>query len=254
MSRFVITTILAIVVSTFTGLLVPTPLSSWLVFAVAVAYLVMLGFGVASIRFNFFQPAFCHGSNDRQNIAITFDDGPDNETTEMVLDILAEYDVPATFFCVGEKVRACPLIVRRMVENGHSLGNHSMHHHWYTNFLFGKRLESEISAAQDSIVDAVGEAPKYFRPPMGLTNPHYKKILRSQGLELIGWNVRSLDLNTTDPEKVIRRVVNRVDNGSIILLHDSGHEKDFLRVVLTRIIEQLSERKFKFVSLDRLKG
>ncbi len=252
MSRFSLTSIFAALLLIATITFVPAPWNLRIALAVALLYTLILGLGVAFIRLNFFQYILCQGRPDAMNVALTFDDGPDPESTGFVLDLLAAHEIHATFFCRGDRAQQFPDIARRIVEEGHTIGNHSMHHRWNTNFLFGKRLEREIDQAQQAIHDASGVTPKFFRPPMGLTNPHYQKILIKLEMSMIGWNVRSLDLNTDDPEIVLRRIVTQTRAGSIILLHDAGQSKEFLGTVLAGLIKHVNEKSLTFVTVDEL--
>jgi len=219
---------------------------------IASGFLIATGLGVAFIRMRYFCDATCRGPADRKCVALTFDDGPDPNVTPHVLDTLRAEGIHATFFCIGERVRACPDLARRIVQEGHLIGNHTDRHAWWTNFLFGGGLCQAIARAQETIRDATGQTPRYFRPPMGLTNPHLNAPLRKNGLVLIGWDVRTFDRRTRQPEATIRRACAKIRNGSILLLHDGDVVPKTAVHIVKGIIDELRVRGFDIVRLDAL--
>ena len=217
------------------------------------AYAVALGLGAAVVSLNFFGESVCRGEAGRPEVALTFDDGPDPEGTPAVLRVLAERGAPAAFFFKGRNVEKYPDLARRAAAEGHIIGNHSYGHPWWINFLWGQRLRNEIEAAQQAIESATGLKPAYYRPPVGLTNPHLFGVLRKLGLTSVGWDVRPLD-RFKPAEVVEARVLNRVRAGSIIILHDSGRNPEELADLVDRLIREIEARGLTLVSLDRLVG
>lgn len=222
----------------------------WMAGAIVLIYAIVFGLGISFIRMNFFLVALCRGAGDEKRIALTFDDGPDPETTPAILDALAAEQVCATFFCVGERVRANPDIAKRIVEEGHVIGNHTMRHSWWTNFLFGRLLERELAEAQVAIEHGTGLQPVYFRTPMGLTNPHYFRILARLGLTLVGWDIRGFDLGGRGARAVIDRVRGRVRPGSIVALHAAGVPAEVAVEIVKGLVETLRDDGYVFVSVD----
>lgn len=218
--------------------------------AIVLIYTIVFGLGISFIGMNFFVVALCRGEGDEKRIALTFDDGPDPETTPAILDALGAEDVCATFFCVGERVRANPEIAKRIVEEGHGIGNHTMRHSWRTNFLFGRLLECELAEAQVAIAHGTGRQPVYFRTPMGLTNPHYAGVLGRLGLKLVGWDVRGFDLSGRGARAVIDRVRGRVRPGSIVALHAAGVRAEVAVEIVKGLVETLRDDGYVFVSVD----
>jgi len=184
-------------------------------------------------------------------IALTFDDGPDTAATPLLLDMLKQYGVRATFFCIGELASEHPEILRRIAAEGHLIGNHTFKHEWWTNFLFGRYLRSEIQRAQEAIRMAAGMTPEYFRSPMGLSNPHLGKALRLAGLALVGWDVRAFD-RRSDPREAVARVLERARDGSIIALHDGGIPPARMVAAVEGIISGLRAKGYKLVHLEDL--
>jgi len=179
-------------------------------------------------------------------IALTYDDGPDPESTPALLDLLKQRGVKATFFVVGEKVRAHPEVVRRCHDEGHTVANHSHRHGTWTNIHFGGWMRAELEACQRAVVDAIGVAPRHYRPPFGLMNPYVEPAARSLGMEVVGWNVRSLD---TAHDDAAARVVRQLAPGAIVLLHDGGLAADRVVATTTTILEAAAERGLEPVAL-----
>jgi peptidoglycan-N-acetylglucosamine deacetylase len=251
MSRFAWTTIVAVLALLLLGFALDAPARGWALGAVAAAYLAVFAAGVSCIRFGFFANALCRGTPGGMRVALTFDDGPNPDVTPRLLDLLREQGASATFFCIGERAAAHPEIVRRMAAEGHTVGNHTFRHAWWTNFLFGRRLRQEIARAQDGLTAILGSAPRFFRPPAGLTNPHLRGALEQLGLTLVGWDVRPFDRGA-DPNAVVERVLRRVRDGSIIVLHDGDARSDPLLRVVAALIAGLRARGYRVVSLEGL--
>lgn len=254
MSRFraaSITTaaILLIIAVLFTG-----ELRWWLLAGTMMAYLVLVILGVTFIQMCFFCGAVCHGQRGKMQVALTFDDGPDARVTPLILDKLSQLKVPAAFFCTGEKILANPDLAKRICNEGHIIGNHTFSHGWWTNFLFGKYLFNEIERTQRAIKDAAGVSPIFFRPPAGLTNPHFNSVLKKVGLTMVGWSVRSLDRIASKPEAAVKRIINKTDDGSIIVLHDGGTKLGFAVDIVLEVVPKLRNRGYTFVRLDGFLG
>lgn len=236
------------------AVLLPYPLHYWALGAVWVAYLATVVLGVTFIRMRFFLDSTCRGPADTKRVALTFDDGPDPESTSAVLDALDEAGVQAVFFCVGARVEAQPDIVRRIVSEGHLVANHSQHHAWTLNFRMRAGLTREIGAAQEAITDVTGTPPRWYRPPVGLTNPHLAGALRKLGLACVGWDVRGFDCHAQAAAPIVQRVLSKARNGSIIALHDSGVDPAVQAEAVTRIVKGLQDKGYEIVRLDELLG
>lgn len=160
----------------------------------------------------------------RREIAITLDDGPDPEVTPAVLDLLAAHGVRATFFCIAERARAQPALVRRIVAAGHSVQNHSLRHRHHFSLLGARGFEREIGAAQALLADITGVLPHCFRAPAGLRNPLLDPVLHRLGLHLVSWTRRGYDTRDADPQRVLGRLTRGLAGGDLLLLHD-GHAR-----------------------------
>jgi peptidoglycan-N-acetylglucosamine deacetylase len=155
-------------------------------------------------------------------IAITIDDGPDPEVTPRVLDLLDAHRARATFFCIGERVRAHPRIVEAIVARGHAVENHSQRHRHNFSLMGPGALRREIDAAQTTIGEIAGTRPVFFRAPAGLRNPFLEPVLCALGLHLASWTRRGFDTRTGDAALVARRLLNGFAARDILLVHD-GH-------------------------------
>jgi peptidoglycan-N-acetylglucosamine deacetylase len=220
---------------------------------ILLCYVGLIGLGVVRLRLGFFGPVVSRGRRTTREVALTFDDGPDPKETPVVLDFLKRHGVSAAFFCIGEHVRKNPDMVKRMVAEGHVVGNHSYRHAWWTNFLWSRRLRKEIEEAQHAIVEACGLRPRYYRPPAGLSNPHLFSALAALELVCVGWTVRPFD-TSSGPERVIRRLGKKIRPGNIILLHDAGRDPGQTVVVLEELLNMLAREQLTLTRLDRLIG
>ena len=157
----------------------------------------------------------------RERVAyLTFDDGPNPEATEPILETLAAADVPAAFFLVGEHVRRFPAIARRVAAGGHEVGNHTLRHQ-KLHFQGPRRIREELERAHQLIVDATSRVPRTFRAPHGYRNPFVGTATRRLGYTVFGWTFGVWD---SDPgvsaDEIRARVRRKLRPGAIILLHD----------------------------------
>lgn len=200
------------------------------------------------------QLVYWHGDNARKQVALTFDDGPHPEYTACILDILAQHNVKATFFLLGRNVERYPDLARRIAAEGHVIGNHGYSHH-ELKVLSRKRIRQEIEKGYAVIHATTGESPVLFRPPFGLFNRAVISEMKEAGQQLIHWSLSPKDWARPRESVLVRRVVKRVRNGSIILLHDSHPFKESGRRdrtvnALPLLIESLREKGFEFATVS----
>lgn len=188
-----------------------------------------------------------------RKVALTFDDGPNAETTPRVLDVLADAGVPAAFFLLGRHVERFPALARRVADEGHDLGNHGYHHRKLHDRWPGYvRRDLEMGTA--AIVGATERMPRFFRAPHGFRSPWVSAIAGSLGQRTIGWTLGVWDSDRPGAAAIAARSIDGCTPGSILLLHDGdGYDPNGDRTqtadALPRIIAGLREAGYEFVRL-----
>ena len=188
-------------------------------------------------------------TNDK-DIYLTFDDGPIPNLTEYVLDILDDFEVKATFFCVGDNIAKYPFICKKVIEKGHVVGNHTFNHvkGWATknnNYL------NNIEKCYEHIIKYQKYRSKpLFRPPYGqITRSQIKRL--KDNYKIIMWDILAYDFNNThSPSKSLNRMVRRTRPGSIVVFHDNYKAETKLKYMLPRFLKHFTEKGFKFKILD----
>lgn len=220
--------------------------------ALLLGFLALVTAGCIRIQYNFFIPAFNQNkSYPGKAVCLTFDDGPDPVNTPVILEILEEFNVKATFFLIGSKVDRSPELVRSIVEKGHLVGNHSYSHQNHFPVFSARKIAEEILHTSARIEMATGKFPLCFRPPFGVTNPNIAKAIRNTGFHTIGWNIRSFDTLKRDVAKTTQRIIRLCKPGSLILLHDNVPET---AGVLREIIVFLKQHEYEVILPDKLFG
>jgi peptidoglycan-N-acetylglucosamine deacetylase len=198
-----------------------------------------------------FGPALLRGPAHGGNVALTFDDGPSSPYTGQILDLLRERGVTATFFLCGKNVERHPEIARRIVAEGHTIGNHT-YSHPFPYFRRRSFIATEIDRAQDVIERVTGHRPKIFRPPFGARWPGMHEVLRERNLPLINWSDTGYDWR--EGVDVASETLKHLRPGSIILLHDGRevyppNQVDQSRTVsaLPTIIDSVRQAGLSFV-------
>ena len=195
----------------------------------------------------------------RGEIAITIDDGPNPIITPAVLDILDRYGVKATFFCIGENVKRYPELCQDMIRRGHSVENHTMRHKHTFAFLLPFQYFAELEAAQQTLADVTGSRGVFFRAPAGLRNPLLDRVLARHQLQLASWTKRGFDTVERDPKRVLAKLLNKLQAGDILLLHDHNAAETVngtpvILEVLPTLLDAIAAAKLQPVTLrDALK-
>jgi len=191
--------------------------------AAATAALVSAGYQSMAPTGQWFGRAFCCAKRGSKQIALTFDDGPNEPYTSMLLDVLSKHNVLATFFLVGKYVKQRPDVVREIAARGHVIGNHTFTH---ARLIFESeaRVREEILQCRAAISDATGEHSNLFRPPWGGRRPGTFRIVRKLGLEPVMWNITGYDWKAPSVEFLEQKVFPKLRGGDVILLHDGGHK------------------------------
>ena len=186
--------------------------------AVGLAFGLWFWWACATPSSTFFRPVLVRGPQDGKRISLTFDDGPTGQFTEQVLDILREHHVPATFFVCGKNVEAHPNLLRRIVAEGHEVGNHTYSHPYFF-FKSRRRMAEEIDRTQAIIEKVVGFRPNIFRPPYGARWFGLVPTLLQRSMHLIQWSATGYDWKK-DAAGITQTALRELKPGAIILLHD----------------------------------
>ncbi|MGA9475019.1 MAG: polysaccharide deacetylase family protein [Terriglobales bacterium] len=205
-----------------------------------------------------FGRTFASGMRGSKQLALTFDDGPNDLHTLKLLEVLAKHDVRATFFMIGHYVRERPDVARAVAAAGHVVGNHTFTH---PRLIFQSEAQTraELTNCRQALHDAIGAHSKLFRPPFGGRRPATLRIARELGFETVMWNVTGYDWNappaTVIEAKVARRI--REGGGDIILLHDGGHSAlgaDRAQTVIAtdNLIRRYKEQGYEFVTMSEM--
>ncbi len=216
---------------------------------------VAAGFLATRPRSQLYGPTVVRGRPGGRAVALTFDDGPSAPATAQILGCLRRAGVPATFFLVGANVARHPALARRIVAEGHVVGNHTDRHRWRDAFLDVRA--AELDRAQAAIGAAAGVVPRYFRPPYGIHTPWQLRAARRRDLLPVQWGVEANDPHRPGAATIARRILARVYPGAIILLHDgagAGSDADRAQTVaaLPAIIAGLHRRGYRIVPLPAL--
>jgi len=195
-----------------------------------------------------------NGPSNKREIALTFDDAPDSNFTPQILDVLKQEGVRATFFLVGNRIEAHPDMVRRIIEEGHIIGNHSYNHANLPK-LTDAEFRDQIKRTDELIHEFTGYIPSYVRPPYGNISEEQIKWLASQHRKIVNWNVDSLDWKELNAEQVEANVLADIRPGSIVLQHAGGGTGADLSgtvLALPSIINKLRNEGIKFVTIPEL--
>jgi len=157
-----------------------------------------------------------------KQLALTYDDGPNDPHTVRLLEVLAKHGVNATFFLIGRYVKQRPDIARELLRSGHVIGNHTFTHPRLI-FKSANQVKEEILQCHQAITEAVGEHSNLFRPPFGGRRPITLRVVRGLGLQPVMWNTSGHDWDATSAEHIERKVTRGVHGGNVILLHDGSH-------------------------------
>lgn len=197
------------------------------------------------------QSLIYHGLHDLKQVALTFDDGPDNYATPKILDILKKYQVSATFFVQGNQSKANPQVLRRIYEEGHTIGNHSYSHPQFTK-LTNVGIEKQVIRAEMEIEKVIGKKPTLFRLPYGSANVRVTRQVKQKGYFLIQWNIDTNDWRGRSAKSICATVQKSIEPGSIILQHSNGKHIIGTVEALPIMIENLKSQRYEFVTIDQM--
>lgn len=189
--------------------------------------------------------------NNENKIALTFDDGPHPRQTEAILDILDEYGIKATFFAVGVNVENYSSALQEVVNRGHEIANHTYSHPKVSGLDY-ESFKNEIIKAEKIIYEATGYKTKLLRPPEGMIGSAVKEASMDLDYKVILWDIDTRDWAHTDPERIAAHVVNKIQSGDIILMHDYIGKNSPTAAALRLFIPKLLDMGYNFVVVSEL--
>jgi peptidoglycan/xylan/chitin deacetylase (PgdA/CDA1 family) len=199
---------------------------------------------------------FAHGSCGSKQIALTYDDGPNDPHTLHLLDVLAKNNVRATFFMLGRYVKERPDIARAVAAAGHVIGNHTFNHPLLI-FKSAAETRSQLLDCRKELQDAIGEHSNLFRPPFGGRRPETLRVARELGLQTIMWNVTGYDWNAPPAAVIEKKVARQMRGGDVILLHDGGDksmgaDRSQTVIATANMIRRYRDEGYEFVTVEEM--
>jgi peptidoglycan/xylan/chitin deacetylase (PgdA/CDA1 family) len=247
----VVATMAALALAVRSALGAPVPL--WLAIVAFAGYAGLITWGVLSPSLEMFAEVVWRGPEGARGVALTFDDGPHPTFTRSVLEELDRAGAKATFFVIGQKVAREPELLKEMAARGHLVGVHGDVHDRAFSFRSMRRVRNDLERAVDAVARATGERPRFYRPPVGQTNPRIARAAKELGLTIVGWSLRGRDGIRADPARVAARVIDGLRDGAIVLLHDAAERDDRAPAApeaLPRILAAMRERAIPAVRID----
>ena len=193
------------------------------------------------------------GDTSQPVIYLTFDAGYENGSTAKILDALQKHNVKAAFFLVGNYIERNPDLVRRMVEEGHTVGNHTMHHYDMSKLSDFDAFSKELSGLEDLFREATGrELPKYYRPPQGIYSEENLKNAQKLGYKTVFWSLAYVDWNNDSQptkEEAFSKLLPRIHNGAVVLLHSTSKTNG---EILDELLTKWEDMGYHFGTLEEL--
>ncbi|MDX2156486.1 MAG: polysaccharide deacetylase family protein [Hyphomicrobiaceae bacterium] len=207
--------------------------------------------GVGSVTYDSAADNFQLLAAATRRIALTFDDGPDPTYTAQVLSVLATWNVPATFFVLGQEVEERPGVVQSIAAAGHLVANHSYDHPDLTT-LNASQITSQLTRTSDAIFNAIGERPAYFRPPYGSYDAEVESVVDALGMQMVLWTVDTNDWAMPGVNAIVQSVLAGATDQGVVLMHDGGGNRSQTVSALSQIIPGLQSMGYELVTLDQL--
>ena len=193
------------------------------------------------------------GNTEEKVLYLTFDAGYENGCTAQILDVLKAKEVPAAFFLVGNYIEKNPDLVRRMVKEGHTVGNHTMHHYDMSKLSDKAAFSKELTDLETLYRDTIGsEMPKFYRPPQGIYSEENLKMAQELGYKTVFWSLAYVDWkNDAQPtkEEAFQKLLPRIHSGAVVLLHSTSRTN---AQILNELIEKWKALGYRFGTLDEL--
>jgi peptidoglycan-N-acetylglucosamine deacetylase len=201
---------------------------------------------------------FAGGMRGSKQIALTYDDGPNDPHTLKLLDVLAKHNVRATFFMIGRFVQQRRDIVREVAKAGHVIGNHTMTHPLLT-FKSTAQTRTQLLQCRSALHDAIGEHSNLFRPPFGGRRPATLRIAHELGLHTVMWNVTGYDWNAPPAAVIEKKIMRQIHGGDVVLLHDGGHramgaDRAQTVIAMENLIQRYTDQGCEFVTVEQMRA
>lgn len=193
---------------------------------------------------------YSKAETEERSIALTFNDGPDRLHTNAILDLLKEMNVKATFFVIGSKIEKNETLLKRIVAEGHMIGNHTFHHLDLTSLTTDEILQ-ELDQTEKKIANTIGRKTKMVRVPYHLMNDQIVQVLHDEGYHIIGWSLDAMD-GVSEYQSNTEHVVSEIRPGDIILHHDGIEQTNELLMQLPDEIKELKKRGYQFLTVPDL--
>ena len=193
------------------------------------------------------------GDTSEKVIYLTFDAGYENGFTEKILDVLKKHNAPAAFFLVGNYLSTQPDLVRRMVADGHIVGNHTMHHYDMSRLSDRAAFEKELKDLEKLYQETVGQPmPKFYRPPQGIYSESNLRHAKEMGYRTVFWSLAYVDWNNDSQptkEQAFSKLLPRIHNGAVVLLHSTSKTN---AEILDELLSTWENQGYRFDTIDRL--
>jgi peptidoglycan-N-acetylglucosamine deacetylase len=224
--------------------------------AVAAAAAVAAGYQSMAPTAQWYGQTFTGLPRGARQIALTYDDGPNDPHTLRLLEVLARHGVHATFFLIGRFVLQCPAFAREILQAGHAIGNHTFSHPLLI-FKSETEITRELSECRAALQDATGQPSNLFRPPFGGRRPAVLRAARQLGLQPIMWSITGYDWNAPPAAVIERTVARKIRGGDVILLHDGGHKQlgaDRSQTVIAtdHLVTRCKSEGYEFVTIPQM--
>ena len=199
--------------------------------------------------------AYFMSNNEDKVVYITFDAGYENSYTDEILDTLKKYEAPAAFFLVGTYIRANPELVKRMVDEGHIVANHTMSHPDMSKISSKESFAKELSQVEEIYKEVIGsDIPKFYRPPRGIYSEANLKLAQELGYKTIFWSAAYKDWedkNQPSKQEAFSKLMPRLHPGMVLLLHNTSKTNS---VILDELLSKYKEAGYEFRSIEELVG
>lgn len=193
---------------------------------------------------------YINGYSTEKMVALTFDDGPDNNITPKIVETLTQYNVNGNFFFIGEQVRKYPFVVEKAYKEGNLILSHS-NNHVQLDKLNVDEIKNEISKGEEEIFKVIGKRPKLIRPPYGAIDKKVIKTVEDSGDKIVLWSIDTLDWSQRERKNITKNIIDNLRPGEIILMHSNEDKSETLKA-LPDIIKGVKEKGYQIVTLDKL--